>query len=103
LYPPPYCEPGEYDRLRAQRHQLDDLPDPRVWDRELRPAEPGEVDALERRRLSQGRHTYQAPTSSMDGRRRLGQPAARTRPAGRQRCVPVIIKQVRHSLTKVNA
>lgn len=49
LNPSPYCEPGEYDRLRARLHQLSDLPDPRVWKGELRPAEPGEVQALERR------------------------------------------------------
>jgi hypothetical protein len=49
LNPPPYCEPGEYDRLRARRQQLADLPDPDEWDDEPRPAAPGEVDALERR------------------------------------------------------
>ncbi len=49
LDPPRYCEPGEFDRLRARLHQLSDLPDPRVWDGEPRPAEPGEVQALERR------------------------------------------------------
>ena len=49
MNPPPYCEPGEYDRLRNRWHQLHDLPDPDVWDSAPRPAQPGEADALGRR------------------------------------------------------
>ncbi|HKT04760.1 MAG TPA: hypothetical protein VJT31_35040 [Rugosimonospora sp.] len=50
LNPPRYCEPGEFDRLLNRWKRLQyDLPSADVWDKELRPPQPGEADALNQR------------------------------------------------------
>lgn len=49
LDPPPYCEPGEYDRLVKRVFELRDLDRAGTWDENRRPGEPGEYDRLSKR------------------------------------------------------